>query len=79
MSKKSGFSENDFYESRTHEVVSPRLQNTRHTKLAEETFENDERMKRMFSKSSEAQNEMHKTSFLGFNGGKAITNIIILW
>ena len=69
-----GYSENDFYESGTHGGVPSRLRNTHQTKLAEEAFENEERMKRIFAKASEAQNELHKSSFLGFNGGKTVSN-----
>ena len=76
MSKKTGFSESDFYESGTHDGVSSRLQNTRQNKLTEDALENDERMKRMFSKNSEAQNELHKSNFLGFNEGKTASNLI---
>merc|ERR1711879_1105062 len=68
LSKKMGYSENDFNESGTHGEIPSRLRNTHQNKLTEEAFENEERTKRMFSKNSEAQNELHKSSFLGFNG-----------
>ena len=67
-----GYSENDFNESGTHGEIPSRLRNTHQNKLTEEAFENEERLKRMFSKTSEAQSEPHKSSFLGFNGGKTM-------
>ena len=75
--KKMSFPETDFYVSENHEELSSKLQHTRQVKMSETTIQEEERIRKIFSKKSGHPNGLQKPSILGFNGGNIVLEKLI--
>ena len=73
--KKMSFSENDFYAAGSPDRASSRQENSQRLKLSETEMQNEEKLKKMFSKRFDADNGLQKTPFLGFNGGETVNDL----
>ena len=68
--KKSSFLENEFNAPRNSDRVTSRQQDTQRLILLEAEAQKEERIRKMYSKRLDDNNDLQKPPFLGFDGGK---------